>query len=473
MKAELLQDMQATSVAPVRSTRPTVMDLLLVKPDGSLGVLTHGIRQIGIQPRMGTTQRALSETEAHASVRPTTSLKVVRVVERTESCATFVMENGEKMYGSLIFSSPDILVHRCFEVLAMALPSELAFAIRLKFLHLWHEQGLFAIEDTVLVCFRRALFKILHINDSNPEQMIHGWDNLSQSPLFDDMSEDVSLLGLVHPPPIREHAPADFHIIKPHPLAGAALNALHHLAEDIRINLEQQILALRIVPIICTIALVVRPEWADYWKRLCPDITLTLPSALRRQYPFSPFAHLLTAISGSVAEYFDEKLPQWPPDLSIALYSRLTNPAADVPWVYTYRIAAQHKVPPSLEYGRVEPLFRLLQMTRPYSTLGDPKITDTRARAEIVIQLMVHHKIGPELLRHLPLGISSPLREAIRTGQLSPSGEWSIGAYQLIGRDDLAEGVGSSVEQMNNGGYRTVKEWLVCSFAIPFRSISH
>jgi hypothetical protein len=83
---------------------------------------------------------------------------------------------------------------------------------------------------------------------------------------------------------------------------------------------------------------------------------------------------------------------------------------------------------------------------------------------------MGHHKIGPDLLRHLPLGISSPLREAMRTGQLSPSGEWPIGAYQLIGRDDLAEGVGSSAEHMNNGGYKTVKQWLVGSFASHFNS---
>ena len=209
------------------------------------------------------------------------------------------MDNEEKMYGSLVFSSPDILVHRCFEVLAMALTSELAFAIRLEFLHLWHEQGLFTIGDTVLVCFRRALFKILRINDPDPESTALGWDNLSQSPLFDDMSEDVSLLGLAHPPPARKHAPPDFHITKPHPLVGATLNALHHLAEDMRINLEQQILVLRIVPIICTMALVVRPEWADYWKRLCPDIALTLPSALRR-WSFFP-----TAWPPSYSTFFD------------------------------------------------------------------------------------------------------------------------------------------------------------------------
>ena len=293
MKAELLQDMQATSVAPVRSTRPTIKDLLLVKPDGSLGVLTHGIRQVTIQPWIRGTQRSPSGMDVDTGSRPTTDLKVAKVEERTESCATFVMENGERMYGSLVLSAPDILVHRCFEVLAMALPSELAFAVRLEFLHLWHEQGLFTIEDTVLVCFRRALFKILHINDPDAEPIILGWDNLSQSPLFDSLSEDVSLLGLTHPPPVRKHVPADSHVIKPHPLAGAALNALHHLAEDMRINLEQQILVLRIVPIICTIALVIRPEWADYWKRLCPDITLVLPPALRRQYFFSPLGNLL------------------------------------------------------------------------------------------------------------------------------------------------------------------------------------
>jgi len=302
MKVELLQDMQAISVAPIRSTRPTVKDLLLVRPDGSLGVLTHGIRQITIRPGVESARRTPSEMEVGASSWSTTSLKVARVEERTESCATFVMDNGEKMYGSLVFSSPDILVHRCFEVLAMALPSELAFAIRLEFLHLWHEQGLFTIEDTVLVCFRRALFKILHINDPEPEPTVLGWDNLSQSPLFDNLSEDVSLLGLARPPSVRKHAPADFHIIKPHPLAGAALNALHHLTEDMRINLEQQILVLRIVPIVCAMALVIRPEWVDYWKRLCPDITLTLPSALRRQYL------TLTAWSSVYRTFFDPQL---------------------------------------------------------------------------------------------------------------------------------------------------------------------
>ena len=279
MKVELLQDMQATSVAPVRSTRPTVKDLLLVKPDGSLSILTHGMRQISIKPCEKSTQWATYEMKVDVGSR-STSPKVARVEERTESCATFVTESGENMYGSIAFSPPDILVHRCFEVLAMALPPEFTFAIRLEFLHLWHEQGLFTIGDTVLICFRRALFKVLHINDPDPEPTIFSWSSLSQSHLFEDLNEDVSLQALDYPP-VRKNTLTDFHIIKPHPLAGAALNALHHLAEDMRVNLEQQLLVLRIVPIICTIALVVRPEWADYWKRLCPDVPLTLPSTLR------------------------------------------------------------------------------------------------------------------------------------------------------------------------------------------------
>jgi anaphase-promoting complex subunit 1 len=94
--------------------------------------------------------------------------------------------------------------------------------------------------------------------------------------------------------------------------------------------------------------------------------------------------------------------------------------------------------------------------------LSDAKVPDSRKRAENALHLMVKSQIGPEFLRLLPIGIAAPLREAIRTCQLSPSGEWPVGAYQLTGRNDLAEGVGSSPDQLSNGGYKAAKEWLVC-----------
>lgn len=147
--------------------------------------------------------------------------------------------------------------------------------------------------------------------------------------------------------------------------------------------------------------------------------------------------------------------------MSAILYGRLSNPEWNVPWMQSYRLAAQHKVAPSLEYGRLEPLARLRQLTSVFMALSDNKITDSRKRAENALHLMVKSQIGPDFLRILPIGIAAPLREAIRTCQLSPSGEWPVGAYQLTGRNDLAEGIGSSPDHLANSGYRTVKEWLV------------
>jgi anaphase-promoting complex subunit 1 len=37
---------------------------------------------------------------------------------------------------------------------------------------------------------------------------------------------------------------------------------------------------LRFAPVLCRIALAIRPEWADYWKRLVPDAISSWPSPI-------------------------------------------------------------------------------------------------------------------------------------------------------------------------------------------------
>jgi anaphase-promoting complex subunit 1 len=46
---------------------------------------------------------------------------------------------------------------------------------------------------------------------------------------------------------------------------------LHSLAEEIKVTIDHHRGLFRLVPVICQIAHVIRPEWADYWKRFCPD----------------------------------------------------------------------------------------------------------------------------------------------------------------------------------------------------------
>ena len=64
-------------------------------------------------------------------------------------------------------------------------------------------------------------------------------------------------------------------------------------------------------------------------------------------------------------------------------------------------------------------------------------------------------------IAHIPLGVASALKEALRTCQLSPSGDWPLPAYELVGRNDLAEGLNNSPAPLFHSGYRSVKDYIV------------
>ena len=66
-----------------------------------------------------------------------------------------------------------------------------------------------------------------------------------------------------------------------------------------------------------------------------------------------------------------------------------------------------------------------------------------------------------DLLHLLPLGISAPLREAARTCQLAPPGNWPLDAYRAIGRNDLAASATENPDMLYSDGYRSRKEFIV------------
>ena len=65
------------------------------------------------------------------------------------------------------------------------------------------------------------------------------------------------------------------------------------------------------------------------------------------------------------------------------------------------------------------------------------------------------------ILEHLPFGLAVPLREAARTAQLSPAGDWPVAAYRIIGREDLAEGMSNPPDPLASREYGSVKDFLV------------
>lgn len=74
---------------------------------------------------------------------------------------------------------------------------------------------------------------------------------------------------------------------------------------------------------------------------------------------------------------------------------------------------------------------------------------------------MVMSRLGPEFLDRLPLGIAAPLREAARTCQLAPPGDWPLTAYRAIGRNDLAASASDAPDLLYSDGYKPVKDFIV------------
>ena len=131
-----------------------------------------------------------------------------------------------------------------------------------------------------LDCFFEALYEVFDLHDFAPKNSsteADSWLTLSTSSSYSRFREDPVLRGLKLPPaksptpiPRRERAP--------HKYLSHVLQALHTLCEDLRFDTHHYDSVLRLAPIICHIALVIAPGWADYWKRLCPDAIPCWPS---------------------------------------------------------------------------------------------------------------------------------------------------------------------------------------------------
>ena len=149
------------------------------------------------------------------------------------------------------------------------------------------------------------------------------------------------------------------------------------------------------------------------------------------------------------------------------LYGRVNNPDWALPWSDSWDLH-KGKIPAaSFAYGRQEPLTHLHALTVIYKALTDGKIGDVRKRAEAGLQAMEQTGMTLNVLQNLALGVTAPLREALRTAQLSPGGDWSLPIYNLIGRNDLAEGFSSKPAIFVNHGYRSMREFLVSDLACP------
>lgn len=174
----------------------------------------------------------------------------------------------------------------------------------------------------------------------------------------------------------------------------------------------------------------------------------------------------------------DDRIPVWPPDMAAILYGRISNPDWRFPSYETPRLASLFDIQPSFAFGNGEPLLSLQRLTTAYLCLADNGVASTHKRAELTVETLVRTwgtaKRGLFFLDSLPLGIAAPLREAIRTCQLSPPSHWHSEHYELIGRRDLAFSV-AKVQPVNfqQGVYRSAETYMVGHLCRPIGFVSH
>ncbi|KDR78406.1 hypothetical protein GALMADRAFT_224779 [Galerina marginata CBS 339.88] len=443
MEVTPMTEIPALSATSLRATRGNVWDLLVVKPFGQLVIFTHGLCEIPVeiqQQKYNTPKDGHNMDVDTSGIDPSNHGQIIFAQDSQWGTTTLVHEDGWKSRVTFDIFPQDKLVIEAFQLLALIMPNDITFNIHRLFLEKWSALAWSTAENVEFECFSTSLYTVFRLEFE--ETPIHSdpWFRLAASTSHDHFAEDPALKLLRTPPSMPAPRPL-YKTEPPHPLLAPLLYGVHTLAEHLRLQIPRQHDLLKFAPIVCRIAVSVRPEWADYWKRLIPNVMSSWPSPL-----------------ASHSEYLDDRIPVWPPDLSAILYGRVSTPDWKVPWHDVQHIVSRFSITPSLEYGVCDPLHELHELSLLYNTLSDGKTTDSQKRAENVIYQMVNQNGGKDVSSSLPLGIAAPLRESARTCQLAPPVNWPLEAYRAIGRNDLAASATQNPDVFINDGYKSRKE---------------
>ncbi|KAJ7468501.1 hypothetical protein FB451DRAFT_1136619 [Mycena latifolia] len=447
LKLKFLSQLPALGAVSLRITRDTVWDLLVLKPDHELVVLTHGNRELPITVNISDSDTAAMDVDVSQPVVGGQG-RLIGLKRDAFHSATLIFEDDKHRRRQqpvcIDFVPRDYLSSQTLQILALSLPEDVFFELHGNFLEAWSSRGFRKSDGIEFESLTSALYRTFdlhHFTNSPPAGDL--WSLLSTSPSHDRFQEDPALRILSRPKrPLHTIAEVPLRSPRRKMLLAPILYALHTLAEDLRLRIDHYQPLTKLAPVICTIALVIRPEWADYWKRLCPDAMAGWPHPTTTDHQV------------------DDRLPVWPPDVSAILYGRISNPDWQVPWHDTQHIAARFHISPSFAFGRLDPLSTLKKLTSIYKCLADNAEPSSQKRAENAILLMVELNIEPAFLNRLPLGVLSPIREAARTCQLAPPSDWPLEAYRAVGRNDVAASASQAPDLLFGDGYKSVKDFI-------------
>lgn len=276
-----LTQLPAISIAPVRATRDKVWDAIIVRPDGRLTLLMHGLRELPLLLESKDDRAELMDIDGGATLHKG-GRKIIAVENATFSVVTLLYNCGSKTRTSLDLIPSDITTSQVLQVLAQTLPAQYCFSLHRAFIEIWSSKQFSMSDGVEFGCFETALAQVFNLRDVKlqhaPAHSLHVWQALTHSPSHDRFNTDPALARLKMPLRTEILNPPS-HRSKPHGMLAPILYALHTMGENMRLTPHRYEDLLRLVSLICRVAIIIRPEWADYWTRLCPDAMIGWPTA--------------------------------------------------------------------------------------------------------------------------------------------------------------------------------------------------
>ncbi|KAF5392460.1 hypothetical protein D9757_002247 [Collybiopsis confluens] len=463
-----LRKITAVSTAVVKGMRAGIWDLLLVKPGGALSLLTHGMYEIALTPVLPKLESSndgdtMFGVEGSGPLSTSTSPHIVSVSSEVSSVAlvAFLMSDGSTTYATSNYLPTNLLTIQALQVLALCLPPDVCFLLHRRFLQNWARENFRAKPGVEWKCFTRALYATFGLENGSERNRVaisppSAWARLRSSPSYSRFHEDP-IMQFLHKPP--KAGPSSYHTTpgKAEKLPEmekdnerynqlvVSLYTLHTLAEEMRLLVDRYQDLLELAPVICRIAMYIRPEWADYWRRMCPGAMEDLA------WPSSATAAVQT---------LDDTIPVWPPDISAILYGRISNPEWKVPWFDAFELASRFRIRPSFAYGARDPLEAMKRLTKAYMKLADPDVKRNVKRAESAVRQMERRRMD----RQNAFGHRSALERGAENMPIDASARLAIASVQAIERDDVAASAISKPDMMTmKNGYKSIKEYLTSS----------
>ncbi|GAA6053253.1 hypothetical protein JCM3770_002679 [Rhodotorula araucariae] len=393
-----LSELQAISATPVVATRRDVLDLLYIRRDSSLALVTADGKETDVPIPPLSPGRFISSLDGNSS-----------------AAVVLTLDDGSRR---LTHFDPPVsgLASKCLQALAEVLSLD-DFSRLHSAVHSIgregvaasgsHEQALEDVLDELFAVQPRT------VAPSPFDEMLRVGSTAS-SPLGPLRSSSGAPGPVLAPPPPSTSAPS--------PQQQAVLLALHLVAQDTRLSsaAERDVLVLgRLVARLA--AAKGLAGWVDYWRRLCGSALDDIVCG-----PHTPPGHL----------------PASPPDLFSHLAMLLAGKTPSTAPFDLAAFASQLDLIPSGYYGSTSiPLVLTSQLFTLYTHLTSPSTVSTALRAHRTVLAMHSYGWTPRTLSRIGFAAALPLREAVRMCQLEAPEGWPAGAYALIGRPDLARQV--------------------------------